>query len=456
MHNQKPGWYVAVVISLVTYFFLGYRAERTETTSLLLCYGILFGVYTWVILKSHQKEVLFWLAMAIIFRLILLPSVPTLSDDVYRFIWDGRLMASGVHPFAELPGYYIQNNLNLPGVNQALFDKLNSPEYFTIYPPFSQFIFWLSVKLFPSSILGSIVVMRSLILAAEIGSLFLLLLLLRKFNLPEQNVLLYALNPLVIIELSWNLHFEAFVIFFLLLSLYLLAGNRIWKAAISFSVAIGTKLLPLIFLPLLLARIGWRRSIVFYFIAGTCCLVLLTPLWNVEIITGFNESISLYFKKFEFNASLYYLVREYGYWQKGYNIIQTVGWKLGLAAGIFIIILAVAPFFMNQSYFHESNKNPLAAAHVLCLPGVMMWSLLIYFLFTTTLHPWYITTLLALSAFTRFRFVVFWTALIFLTYSGYSESGFKENLLITAIEYILVFGYLVYELVWKKERQFSL
>ena len=435
------------------YLLMSYRIGRFETIPLLLTYAFLFGLYVWIIKYSEEDKIQFWIFTAVIFRLGLLLSIPNLSDDVFRFIWDGRLLAAGYHPFSELPAHYLQQGI--PGIDQALYDKLNSQAYFTIYPPLAQFVFWIAASLSPNSITGSIVIMRCLIIASEVGSIYLLRKLLTKFHLPEKDVLIYAINPLVILELTGNLHFEAIVIFFLLLSLWLITQDRIKQAAISFSLAICTKLLPLIFLPLFMLRIGWKRALIFYLSIGICCFVFFLPLWNKEVMEGFSQSIGLYFKKFEFNASLYYVVREYGFWHKGFNTIQSIGWKMGLVAGILIVIVAVSPLLtMNKSVEHR--KIASAEDHmIMSFPLVMMWSLLIYFLFTTTLHPWYISTLLALSVFTRFRFVMVWTGLIFLTYWGYSRDGFLEQMWITAVEYLLVFGYLVYELIWKKERQYS-
>jgi hypothetical protein len=75
-----------------------------------------------------------------------------------------------------------------------------------------------------------------------------------------------------------------------------------------------------------------------------------------------------------------------------------------------------------------------------------MWMLFIYLLFTTTLHPWYISTLFMFSVFTSYRFVAVWTGMIFLTYAGYSQDAFHEVLWLTSLEYVTVLGYLGYEL----------
>jgi hypothetical protein len=209
----------------------------------------------------------------------------------------------------------------------------------------------------------------------------------------------------------------------------------------SIGMAICTKLVPLIFLPTFLARLNAKNLILFFMTVAATCLLLFFPFFDEQVFHSLQSSVGLYFNKFEFNASLYYLVREYGYTMYGYNIIQTVGWKLGLTT--FLIIMTFVWIRYRQSK-HEQNSNN----H----PQVFqdwMWILLIYFLFTTTLHPWYITTLLALSVFTPYRFPVVWTGLIFLTYAGYTSNAFQEVLWLTALEYILVIAYLIYE-VWMR------
>ncbi len=440
MLSQKTKYYLLILVCAIGYGLLAYSIQRFETQYLLPVYATLFFGYGWVIKQAQEEQVSFWLISAFIFRFIFLFSLPSLSDDFYRFIWDGRLWSAGYHPFSELPSVYVQQGIL--GVDQELFSKLNSPEYFTIYPPISQFVFWLSVKISPQSILGSVIVMRIILLLGEAGTVFIVYKLLKRLSLSSVNTLLYALNPLVIIELTGNLHFEGLVIFFVLLSAYLLLNNRWITSALSIALAIGSKLVPLIFLPALFSRLGIKRSLTYGLITMLALSICFLPLFNLEVIRSMSESIGLYFNRFEFNASLYYLVREYGFWKYGYNIIQTVGWKLGLTSTILILLLSFrsglkwAPGTQQMSF--------------IVLLTDWMWVLSIYFLFTTILHPWYITTLVALSVFTSFRFPVIWSGLIFLTYAGYTSDSFQENLWLTALEYVVVIGYLIFELKSKK------
>jgi hypothetical protein len=86
----------------------------------------------------------------------------------------------------------------------------------------------------------------------------------------------------------------------------------------------------------------------------------------------------------------------------------------------------------------------------------MMFSYCIYILWATTVHPWYITPVIALSVFSTFRFPIVWSFLVFLTYAGYDQIGFNENLWITAIEYSFAMGYFLWEFIRTRKMQIPL
>lgn len=439
MFRQKPVDYFLVIISLVCYYYLGYEIPRYETLPLLTSAGILFLVYFWIIKKSDDHSTSFWIMVALVFRGSLLFAWPQLSDDFYRFIWDGRLWASGHHPFGALPSEYLK--MNIAGVDQELYNHLNSKDYFAIYPPLAQYVFWIGVKVSPTSILGSVIVMRVVILLAEVGSILLMKSLLNKFNMPRKHVLFYSLNPLIILELTGNLHFEGLVIFYLLLTVFFFTRHQLHSAAISMGVAICAKLIPLILLPAIIGRISIVKLLQFFLVVVLSCLIIFIPFLDREVINSL-QSVGLYFHKFEFNASIYYLVREFGFMVYGYNIIQTVGWKLALL--VFVLIMTFVWIRICQSREKQIERNN----QTLFLEW--MWMLFIYLVFTTTLHPWYISTLLMFSIFTPYRFVAVWSGLIFLTYAGYSRDSFHEILWLNLLEYLVVLGFLGYE-IWKRK-----
>jgi len=420
--------YTIIVISGVLYFFLGYHTPRADFAQLIILYAGLFAGY--LFLFNSGIDLRIGIAAAIIFRCVLIYMEPGLSDDYFRFIWDGRLLAQGENPYMAVPSSYMLNAAaQVPGLTEDLFSKLNSPDYYSVYPPISQFIFGLSALLFPDDVMGSIVVMRVFIIAAEVAAIFLLVELLKHFTLPARAALIYALNPLVIIELTGNLHFEAIMICFLLFATLLLVRGKYLLAAPFFAVAVGVKLIPLIFVVFLVWRLGIKKVALFVTFVGATIAVLFLPFAEPELIGNFFSSLDLYFRKFEFNASIYYVVRWVGFQVTGYNIIQWAGMWLSVAAILVIIFLAI----------HERRETWAA------LPKAMLLALTCYFLFATTVHPWYLTTLVALASVTKFRFAILWSGLAFLSYAGYASGPFHENLWLVGLEYSFVIGFLVYE-----------
>lgn len=424
-----------VVLSFIFILFIisiSYFTQRSNSFWLITQYVGAFAVYMFIIIQQDEKSFLHWITIAVVARISLLMLTPNLSDDVYRFLWDGELLAHDFHPFSHPPSWYMQNQIPVESL-QSLYPKLNSPNYYTVYPPFLQYTFLAAVS-FSDSITGSIVLFRLFILLAEGCTLWLLCRLLKLSMVSYTGVLLYALNPLVILELSGNLHPEAFMITFLLFSFYLIEKNKINLSAILFSLSIATKLIPLIIGPALVLKLGLRKSILFIAVAGITAVFLALPIVNIDLIAGFKNSLGYYFQKFEFNASIYYVVRSIGYWWYGYNIIQSAGVGLSIISTLAIVLFSIKRWKRNT----ENSVSELSIIFLGCYT--------LYLFFATTVHPWYITPLLAVSIFTRFRFPIVWSLFIFMTYAGYTATGFQENLLIVSVEYIVVLCIMLLEI----------
>ncbi len=365
-------------------------------------------------------------------------ALPSLSDDIYRFIWDGRLINQGINPFEYLPSYYINEYQGIPinGINPTLFDQLNSSEYFTIYPPIAQGVFAVATWLFPNSIWGSSLVMKTFLFGCECGTIYLLA---KLFKNQLSTILWYVLNPLIILEICGNLHFEGAMVFFLLLAFYwlkkcekvALSINK-WfvLSAIAFACSVAAKLLPLMFLPFLIRPMGWKRSFQYYITGGVALILMFLPLVSGGFFSNFGDSLDLYFRRFEFNASLYYIFRWIGFQVSGYNQIASIGPMLALGALSGILFLS----------FHAKNNK------ILKLPNYWFWAICLYLLCTTTVHPWYTALPVVLCLFTNFRFPILWSGLIFLTYINYSYDEYHANLCMVAIEYSLVIVFFIWEL----------
>jgi hypothetical protein len=422
---------VFTLLSLSGYIWIGHGTVRSDFGQLLILFGLLSGLYLVALYrKVFDVGFPFIIGSAMLLRASLMFMTPNLTDDYFRFIWDGLLFSHGYNPYLILPSQFIHSSHAITGITNSLYAGLNSPDFYTVYPPVCEFIFGLSAKLAGGNILGNIIIIRLVILLAEFGVIFLLHMLASKLTVSPNVVALYAFNPLVIIELTGNLHLEAVMLLFLVLAIYLLVMRKQLFAAVSFGLAVGVKLLPLIFLPLLIKRLGLTKSIIFCAIVGATLVVLFLPFYSLDLIPNFFSSLRLYFQTFEFNASLYYVIRCIGYQFAGYNIIATLGTALAIVAFITIVTIAVT----------EKTVTWLS------LFQAMLMCLTAYFLLATTVHPWYITSLALMSVFTSYRYPIVWSVVIILSYAAYRTVPYSENLWLIAVEYMVVLSYMGYEL----------
>ena len=181
-------------------------------------------------------------------------AIPNLSQDFYRFIWDGRMILEGINPYLNTVESFISRGVFPVSQAQELYDGMGTlnASHFTNYPPIKQLCFVLAGLVSGKSILGSAIVLRLLIITADFGILHFGKKLLESLQIPIHNIFWYILNPFIIIELTGNLHFEGVMLFFLIWSLYLLHKDKWQLSALVFALSVSVKLIPLIFLPLLL------------------------------------------------------------------------------------------------------------------------------------------------------------------------------------------------------------
>ena len=450
-----------VLTSLLFYWSFAYDLTRVDYIKLLSLYTALFFLFYKIIqLYKHNLKLLTWIAFS--FRAVFILAIPNLSQDFYRFIWDGRMILEGFNPYLFTPDFFLSNGEFPIAQAQELYDGMGSLSagHYTNYPPLNQLCFFIASLFAGKSILGSAFVLRLIIIAADFGTLHFGRKLLEQLKLPAHNIFWYILNPFIIIELTGNLHFEGVMIFFLVWRLYLLRAGK-WKlAAVIFACSVSIKLIPLIFLPLfwqwftkgnvimskpkqstsfkeiatsLTPRNDIIKLIGFYAIVGITTILLFLPFYSSQFITNYAETVGLWFQNFEFNASLYYIVRGIGFLFRGYNEIAVIG--ISTAIIVFMFVLGIAFFRKNTTTIQ--------------LISAMLFALSFYFFTATTVHPWYVATLLLLSVFTKYKFPLVWSFVIILSYLAYINNDASENLWVIALEYAVVYSVFVYE-AWLK------
>ncbi|HET6973270.1 MAG TPA: glycosyltransferase family 87 protein, partial [Pyrinomonadaceae bacterium] len=210
----------------------------------------IYLVAAWIVIRarSSNSTLLIVIAFAIVFRLSILFAPPYLSDDIYRYVWDGRVQAAGINPYRYIPAAPELAHLR----DETIYPKINRKDWaHTIYPPVAQIVFFLTTR-----ISESVTWMKATMLLFELVTIWAVAQLLTLLNRPRQLLLMYAWHPLVIWEFAGSGHVDAISISFIALAL--LAWQRKSDLGAGFMLGCATlvKLFPVVLAPVMLKR--WR------------------------------------------------------------------------------------------------------------------------------------------------------------------------------------------------------
>ncbi len=278
------------IASLLLYGFLtqlsrqfnwgeGY-SERPLLTYLAVYFSLcmLYGL-TWFFVRKHPRDPgNFWMVIVfgLLFRATILPSQQIQEDDVYRYLWDGKVFANGINPFEYAPAevhnfkalriqnpenyyetYVERNERELEQLDalkwaspQSLkyLERVNHPDVSTIYPPMAQFVFRLTHQIKPDSIIA----LRSGFLIFDIMTLVFIVGILSRLGIDKSACLIYFWSPLIIKETFNSTHLDIIGISLLTGSIYFLLYHRHTLATLFLAFGFLGKLYPVILLPLYL------------------------------------------------------------------------------------------------------------------------------------------------------------------------------------------------------------
>lgn len=329
---------------------------------------------------ERSLPLIFSVALALRLSFLGIPA-GALSDDVFRYVWDGQLTVAGLNAFETTPSQAHQQGFG----EAADLDELNSPDYFSVYPPVSQGLFAAAALTdFPY------LAIRLILGIFEFCALLLLSRLVQ-----NRHLIFYAWNPLVVLETWGQAHTEAALLATLVLMLWAIRQNRFLLATISLTLAVWIKLWPVFFLPFLLRHAGWRIRDAAAFLGLSAALWL--PFQPLVAIPNLLQSLRLYVDTFEFNAGPYYLVKWiaeafiYGLdWIPDHDARLFVG----VISRIAMLIALVWLFCRRRAWVIEHQLAIVAAIVLLSLP---------------TIHPWYLLPVfLVLSFFERIEWAWIW------------------------------------------------
>ena len=254
---------------ILTAIGLWLQREDLHTGFILLALsqGVLYLVtvaLTWRGGFSRQALIAI-LAAAVVMRLGVLLAPPYLSDDINRYVWDGRVEAAGINPYRYIPVdphlAALRDDTIFPNVNRSTYAP-------TIYPPVAESIFFLATR-----VSESLTAMKATMVCFELASVVVLLHLLALFGLPRERILVYAWHPLALWEFAGSGHIDAAMITFVALALWARRRGVAWLAGSALAAATLVKFFPAVILPALYRRWDWKMPVV----AAATALVIYLP-----------------------------------------------------------------------------------------------------------------------------------------------------------------------------------
>ena len=387
----------------------------TQVAEFLVWFGMAFATYAVAVFwlerwwhrggqegaRSRSAVAQFYLLVGIwgggcLFRWLLLQTFPTLSSDVFRYMWDGHVSANGVSPYAYPIDAAQLDGLDTPFRNQANHGWMASP-----YMPAAQWFFAAIAYFYPLNPDS----FQTAAVLFDLGTAFILSRLLATVGLPAHRLLLYLWNPLVIVETAQGAHVDALMVVLTMLAVYAMvcsyptsgssreSGRDIASsgrpsfsllAPVLLALATLTKLVPVFLTPIFWWRWNWGSRLLYgYLTVGMLMSPALRAGWGLSGELdgrGLFGALRIYNAQWNFNSGLFRWLEN---WLDSMGITDPMAQAQEISYFLlFLLLLAV------WRQFRHFSTDLRAALRWLAVP------LCGYLLLAKTIHPWYLLTLM--------------------------------------------------------------
>jgi Glycosyltransferase family 87 len=293
----------------------------------------------------HVGLVVFVVALAS--RAALVPAPPSLSGDIHRYQWEGRVLAHGGDPWRHAP----DDPALAPLRDRVGWPRINHPHLAAIYPPLAVAGFALVTR-----VSDTVRAMKTWIALHDLVLVAVLLAWLARSGRSPVAALAYAWNPLVLVEYAGMGHNDPTALLPLALA-FAWRDKRPTASALAFAAAVLTKLAPLLALPFLLRAWPWRARL-------AAAAVLVPGLaWFVLATRGANSGLTAYGSSWRNNESLFAVLE------------RLTGGDMGARIAGVIVIAIAAAWAWRRALAPERATRVLAQVATLVTP---------------VLHPWYL------------------------------------------------------------------
>lgn len=416
---------------------------------------LLIGITAWIVtilstaLYFGEKKDVAWsplvvMSVAIMVRIFFLFRTPELSDDIYRYLWDGLCMLQGNNPYTFAP-------LDVQPLDDMSFDllkKINHPEIVTIYPPAAQMIFMTGV-FFTKSVAG----LKIMLCIVDTATCVLIIKILTEMELPVWRAILYAWHPIPVLEIASSGHIDGVGIFFLLCSILFLQSAQngknvplqkehgfIFMSGFLFGIASLVKLYPLFVIPVFLIVTPGVKRILFS-LGVTVSIAIFTIPFMPDLYNIFN-TLTIYLRNWEFSNFAFRTLRD----------ITSSGdiTRLFLVMSFLCVVTSLTIILWRKTLRNERDviswksfennqvMKPVLSINVFndFLKSIYMINFS-FLLLTPTLYPWYVLGIVFLLPFIPGPAGIIFSWSVFLSYyilTDYVYLGrWVENSIIAAL-----------------------
>ena len=423
IHKHGLKFFLPLFAYLLLYFLF-----FLPTYGRIISYAIVYiststaFIFLWRYLSMRNIPVnyfYFIIAIAIILRVVFLFIQPTGSDDYYRYLWDGKVIANGINPYQYAPSDKTLNNLH----SETLPLLVNFRDIKTIYPPLSLIMFYLAYMIGGETFFG----IKILLLLFELFTFLGMYLILKKKKLPLKNIFLYALTPLPIFQFFLDAHIDGIGLTLLIFSIYFYLADKKNISLIFIGLSICIKPVGLILIPILfLTEKGIKAKIKTVLIPFIICLLLYLPF----IFSGNAfDALTDYTVNWTFNGFIFDII----------NSFLNDNQKARLICAILFVLVFIPVLFSRKEFLDK-----------------IYLSVFLLLIFSPIVHPWYITWLAVLLP-----IVPRWSGILYVnlacltvfTVVNYQLYGiWKDYYAVLVLEYAPVIIFFLYELYFYRNK----
>ncbi len=385
---------------------------------------------------SNSSKKILWtvLIFSLIFRLTLLPATP--SDDVYRYLWEGKLQLNWLNPYSNPP-----ESSTLEHLRDNFFSGINHKHLSTIYPPLTLMVFAMA-----DYVSHSFLSMKSVFLLFDVLTLFIIVRFLRVMGKDPINVLIYAWSPLVLISFAARGHCDSLQIFLVVLALYLFSIRRNLQSIVSIGLAAMSKFVFIIVAPFLIPR----GKLKYLAVLPLVIAVLYLP--YISAGKGLFSTLLHFGTQYHYNDSAHFLIFCLSL---GSPLISRI-----ITSMIFItVLLYLYREHLNTSYLEvDQNRNDAVLKYAFMVIGTFL-------ILSPTVHPWYLTWIVPFLCFNNsWAWIVLTGTVVFYYFMNHNlfstlieynnEWVWQEVHWLKIPEYVPFYGLLIYG--WLVKKNFTL